>query len=87
MTALKSLIIAGIAAALLCAPAAAKESMKAVATAELAAQTAEVCQGWGVRCTVDVTPSFCFAEDMCAVALPGSALIRYDARMDAMAAN
>ena len=85
MSALSRLIIAGIAAALISAPAAAMETVRTASvttTATVSAQ--EYCQGWGVRCDGEVAPTFCIADDKCATALTGSALIRYDQRMDSM---
>jgi hypothetical protein len=82
MRALLTLIIAGATAALLSAPAGAVEPVKTDLKTAFSAQQATACQGWGVRCEIDVTPSYCLAEDKCATALPGSALIRYDQRMD-----
>ena len=81
MRALLTLIIAGATAALLSAPAGAGETAKTTVKSTISAQQSS-CQGWGVRCEIDVTPSYCLAEDKCAIALPGSALIRYDQRMD-----
>jgi invasion protein IalB len=81
MRALYTLIIAGATAALLSAPAGAVETTKTTVKPSFTAQQT-TCQGWGVRCQTDVTPSYCLAEDKCATALPGSALIRYDQLMD-----
>jgi hypothetical protein len=82
MRALQTLILAGATAALLSAPAGAVETAKSEIdkTAFTAQQT--TCQGWGVRCEPDVAPTYCLAEDKCATALPGSALVRYDQLMD-----
>jgi hypothetical protein len=81
MRALLTLIIAGATAALLSAPAGAVEPSKTDLKGTFAARQSN-CQGWGVSCETDVTPSYCLAEDKCATALPGSALIRYDQLMD-----
>lgn len=86
MSALTKLIAAGVAAALISAPAIALEAnVKSSPRTEVAAQ--QDCRGWGVRCPVDVTPTYCIADDSCATALPGIALIRYDQRMDALLAQ
>lgn len=45
------------------------------------------CQGWGVRCEPEALPQYCISADKCATALPASALVRYDALMDAAAAR
>ena len=82
MSAISRLIIAGAAAALISAPALASDRLaKLQPTTTVTAQ--ESCTGWGVRCESDVTTEFCFADGNCAVALPASALVRYDQRMDA----
>jgi hypothetical protein len=82
MRALQTIIIAGATAALLSTPAGAVDTAKSRTdkTAFLAQQT--TCQGWGVRCEPDFAPTYCLAEDKCATALPGSALVRYDQLMD-----
>lgn len=85
MSALSRLMIAGVAAALLSAPVAASEYASAKLEAGFAASTTaqQDCRGWGVRCdVVEVTPEFCIAADKCALALPGSMLVRYDQHMD-----
>lgn len=82
MRTLNKLIIIA-AAALVSAPAIAADRLAKIESATVTAQ--ETCTGWGVRCETEVTPEFCLAEDMCATALPGSALVRYDQRMDAVA--
>ena len=82
MRALLTFISAGATAALLRAPAGAVESTKTDLKVTFTAQQATACQGWGVHCEIDVTPTYCLAEDKCGTALPGSALIRYDQRMD-----
>ena len=84
MSAILKLIAAGTAVVLMSAPVAAMDRT-ATETAQVTAQ--EDCRGWGVRCEPEILPEFCIAEDKCAVALPGSALIRYDARMDAAAGH
>jgi hypothetical protein len=86
MSALVRLMIAGVAAALFSAPAVAMDASKLdrafyeVATA----QQQDDCRGWGVRCELDVTPTYCIADDVCATALPATALVRYDQHMDAV---
>ena len=81
MSALSSFIAAGLAVALLGAPVSAADRIDKIAPAQASAQ--EECRGWGVSCDIGATPDFCIAEHKCATALPASALIRYDARMDA----
>jgi hypothetical protein len=82
MRALYTFIIAGATAALLSVPAGAVETAKTIAAKQSFTAQQTTCQGWGVRCQTDVTPSYCLAEGKCATALPGSALIRYDQLMD-----
>ncbi len=82
MSAILRLIIAGATAALISAPAGASERAANLETAQATAQ--EECRGWGVRCEPEITPEYCIARDKCAIALPGIALVRYDARMDAI---
>lgn len=82
MRTLEKLIIAAAAAALMSAPALAADRLAKIEPTTVTAQ--ESCTGWGVRCETEVTPEFCLAEDMCATALPASALLRYDQRMDAV---
>jgi hypothetical protein len=86
MRALSRLIIAGAAAAFISVPALAADRLaKLEPSADVTAQ--ESCTGWGVYCESDVTPEFCIADGKCAMALPASALVRYDQRMDAAAAH
>jgi hypothetical protein len=88
MNALTRLIIAGAAAALFSAPAIAMEATKTASVTVADTTTAQQdCRGWGVRCDIDVAPVFCIADDKCAPALTGTALIRYDQRMDAALAD
>jgi hypothetical protein len=82
MRALLTFIIAGATAALLSAPAGAVESSKTDLKGTFVARES-TCQGWGVSCETDLTPTYCLADDKCATALPGSSLIRYDRLMDA----
>jgi invasion protein IalB len=81
MSALRNLIIAGVAAAFVSAPALASDRLAKQETPTVTAQ--ETCTGWGVHCEAEVTPEFCIADGKCAVALPAAALVRYDQRMDA----
>jgi hypothetical protein len=86
MSAILRLIVAGAAAALISAPAIASDRLaKLEPSATVTAQ--ESCTGWGVRCESDITAEFCIADGKCAVALPASALVRYDQRMDAAASR
>lgn len=85
MSAFARLIIAGVAAALVSAPAVAKDRLAKFEPAPVTAQ--ESCHGWGVRCEPEITPQYCIADGKCAVALPASALVRYDQRMDLATAN
>jgi invasion protein IalB len=85
MRVLQRLMIAGAALALLSAPAFAHQTSKLDAfQVEPATAQQQTCQGWGVRCDGEVTPSFCIADDKCASALPGGAIARYDQRMDSV---
>jgi hypothetical protein len=78
-------MIAGAAAALFSAPALASQTSKLEAyQARPATAQQQTCQGWGVRCDGEVTPSYCIADDVCANALPGGAIARYDERMDSI---
>jgi hypothetical protein len=83
MSAFVRLMIAGAAAALFSAPVVAMEPSSKLDAFELAtAQQQDDCRGWGVRCALDVSPTYCIADDKCATALPATALIRYDQHMD-----
>lgn len=83
MSAFLKLIVAGAAIAFLSAPAVATDRATKIETAHATAQ--QDCRGWGVSCELQTMPEYCIAEDRCAVALPGSAIARYDALMDAAA--
>jgi hypothetical protein len=87
VSALTRLMIAGAAAALFSAPALAADvstKLDAAFDTTTVAQQQDDCRGWGVRCELDVSPTYCIADDVCATALPATALVRYDQHMDAV---
>jgi hypothetical protein len=79
VSALQRLIIAGVAAALVSAPAVAVERLgRTAADSPLSAQN----ECTATRCETAKSPEFCIADDSCAQALPASAIVRFDALMD-----
>jgi hypothetical protein len=77
------LLIAAMLAALLQAPVVAAEPGGDTPAAKLATAAQQAaCAGASQPCGLDAGAVYCIAEKVCATALPGAALVRYDQLMD-----